>query len=166
MLGYSYQTIKSEDAFELRHYPQLLVAKVLVSGPFEDAYKRGSEILDDYLQGNNYKKEKLQKKVPFKLTSRPDGWEVSCILPPYHSSATAPKPIGESIRFEQVQPKQVAVVSFPGKARYAAMMKKMEELKCWAQESELKVGPSSHIVVYNPTFLSFLRKNEIHLDEF
>ncbi len=164
MLGHSYQTLLSQDAFELRDYPQILVAKVLVAGPFEDAFKRGSEILESYLQGDNYKKEKLQGKIPFRLTSRPDGWEVSCILPPYHTRETAPKPISEKIRFEHLKPRKVAVLRFQGKTRYAGMMKKIEELKCWAKSTEMKMESSSHIVVYTPQYLPFLRRNEIQID--
>jgi len=169
-----FEIIRSEKTFELRQYPPILIAKVLLSGPFETAYKSGGDILKDYLDGNNYKQVKLaetiapiatpSKATPYMMKSRPEGWEVSCVLPGHLSCETAPRPVEQKIHFEELASRPVAVFKFTGKAPYSFIMKKTEELRSWAKSSDLKLNSTSRIVVYKSGFLPFLRKNEIQLD--
>lgn len=159
-----YDIIRLESTFELRQYPPVLIAKVLLAGPFESAYKTGGEILRQYLEGNNYNQSQLPKATPFMLKSTPSGWEVSCLLPTYLTSETAPKAVDHKIEFEELASRPVAVYKFSGKAPYSFIMKKTEELRSWAKYSDLRLSSTSRIVVYKSRFLPFLRKNEIQLD--
>ena len=159
-----FTTLRAHKTFELRQYSPLLIAKVLLSGPFETAYKSGGVILREYLEGNNYKRLKLPELSPVILRSRPDGWEVSCILPGYLTRESAPRPVQDKIGFEELESRPVAVFKYNGKAPYSFIMKKTEELRSWARSSDLKFSSTSRIVVYHSGFLPFLRKNEIQLD--
>ena len=159
-----YRTITREDCFEVREYYDLCLVKVIVQGPFENAYKMGSDILKNYFDGNNYKKKKINYQSSFMLLSRVDGWEVSCLLPPLYFLQSAPKPIGEQILFEKKISHKVVVHFFQGKSAYSTLMKKTEELKQWARKANLKLNSNARVVLPKPSFFSLLRKNEIHFD--
>lgn len=161
-----FKTLKMDQAFELREYNPSVMAKIKVAGPFEAAFKRGSFILADYCFGNNYKKLRLNFKSPFFLTSRPDGWEVSCFLPQEISFKEVPRPIGDELKFEELLIRNVAVIKIPGKSHYPSLMRKTEELRSWAKDSAIKVDPISRIAIYQSAILPFMRRNEIHFNAF
>jgi hypothetical protein len=150
--------------YEVRQYNDLVTAKVTVDGPFEAAYIKGSQLLMSYLNGNNYKKQRINHGSFFMLLSCLHGWEVSCILPEQFTLSNSPKPVGDAIEFEELSSRNVLVHKFSGKSAYASVMKKFEKLKNWAQESNLLVSKSERIVIYNNSILPFFRKNEIHVD--
>ncbi len=161
-----FKTLKMDNAFELREYNPSVLAKIKVAGPFEAAFKRGSFLLADYCLGNNYKKLSLKVKSPFFLTSRPDGWEVSCFLPAEMSTNEVPRPIGDDVKFEELLARQVAVIKLHGKSHYPSLMRKTEELRSWARQSMLKVDPVSKIAIYQSAILPFMRRNEIHFNAY
>lgn len=161
-----FKTLKMENAFELREYSPSVMAKIKVAGPFEAAFKRGSFILADYCLGNNYKKLAIKVKSPFFLTSRPDGWEVSCLLPAQMMKQDVPRPVGDDVIFEELVSRQVAVIKIHGKSHYPSLMRKTEELRSWARESLLKVDPVSRIAIYQSAILPFMRRNEIHFNAY
>ena len=161
---HDYVVIQEEDSFELRKYRDMLLAKVMMDGPFENAHKHGGKILKEYLDGQNLKREKLLSLAPLMLRARPEGWEVSCILPSHLTLDAVPMPVSEKIKFEEVKPRPVAVVKFHGKSHYTKMMKKTEELKFWAKRTELRFTNTSKIVLLRSPIFPFLRKNEIHLE--
>lgn len=159
-----YQLLKLQDDYEVRHYKFLFTAKVIVPGPFEKAYKIGSKLLLDYLNGNNYKQQKIKHYCFFMMLSHIEGWEVSCMLPEDFSLLSSPRPIGDYINFEELNSRDVVVHRFSGKSTYSTIMKKIENLKNWAKESNLKLSKSERIVIYHSPVLSFIRKNEIQVD--
>lgn len=161
-----FKTLKLDNAFELREYHQALVAKVKVPGPFEAALKKGGFLLSDYCLGHNYKKLRMPVRSPYFLSSRPDGWEVSCLLPTDYSSRNAPKPIGDDVSFEELPHRQVAVIRVHGKSHYPFLMRKSEELKMWAKHTLLNLNAHSKIVIYQNSILPFMRRNEIHFDAY
>jgi len=158
-----YKTLQSQDHFEVRQYDKLLLAKVTVPGPFEVAYEKGREMLIKYLEGHNYKKQKVGKEYFFMLLSRIDGWEVACILPQGFSAISLSPCLGDTIYFEELKPRKVIVYKFNGKSAYTAMMKKIDDLKFWAKSTNFSFDSRVRIVVYK-SFIPFMRKNEIHLD--
>jgi len=159
-----YQILNKENAFEIRQYNNLPLAKVIVTGPFESAYLTGGSLLMNYLKGNNYKKISIAHRSLFMMVPRVEGWEVSCILPEDFTLKSLPRPIGDNIQFEELHSRKVAVHRFRGKSAYATMMRRSEELKNWAHQTHLTLTSSPRIVIYGPSLLSFLRKNEIHFD--
>lgn len=161
-----FKTLKIENVFELREYFPSVLAKVRVNGPFESAFKAGSCILNDYCLGNNYKKRKLDYKSPFFLSSRPDGWEVSCLLPQDVLFQEIPRPIGENLKFEELPIRHVAVIKITGKSHYPTLMRKTEELRLWAKNTSIKVEAVSKIAIYQSAILPFMRRNEIHFNAF
>lgn len=159
-----YKTLKIEDAFEVRQYNNLPLAKVIVTGPFENAYQTGGRILMNYLKGNNYKKININHRSLFMMLPRVEGWEVSCILPEHFTPQSTPRPIGDNIQFEELHPRKVAVHRFRGKSAYATMMRRSEELKTWAEQTNMALSSAARIVIYSSSLLPFLRRNEIHFD--
>ena len=159
-----YITVSKENCFEVREYRDLCLVKVIVQGPFESAYRTGSDILKKYFDGNNYKKKKINCHSSFMLLSRVDGWEVSCLLPSVYFEQTAPKPLGDQIFFEKIISHKVVVHYFQGRSAYSTLIKKTEELKQWAKKTNLKLNSTARVVMSRPSFFSLLRKNEIHFD--
>ncbi len=160
----NYRILEIQDNFEVREYDNLLTAKVVIPGTFETGYRQGREMLMSYFNGENYKKVKIKYCPIYTLSSRVEGWEVSCVLPQEFNFSTVPRPIGENIRLEEIKSRHVAVHRFKGKLSYYDLMKKTEELKSWAQEVNLVLSRFERIAVYSTSFLSLIRNNEIQID--
>jgi hypothetical protein len=160
----NYRILEIQDSFEVREYDNLLAAKVTIPGTFETGYRKGREQLMSYFNGENYKKVKINYSPIYVLSSRVEGWEVSCILPKEFNVLGVPRPIGENIRFEEIKSRHVAVHRFKGKLSYYDLMKKTEELKSWAEEVNLVLSRFERIAVYRSSFFPLIRNNEIQID--
>lgn len=159
-----FKTLKTDNNFELRAYHPILLAKVRVPGPFEIAFKKGGALLSEYCQGDNFKQRKMGVSSPYFLSSRSDGWEVSCLLPRGVSSHDVPRPIVEGVSFEELPHRRVAVIRIHGKSHYPYLMRKSEELRQWASEAFIDIHKQSRIAIYQNPLFPFIRRNEVHFD--
>ena len=163
-LSTNYRILEIQDSFEVREYDNLLAAKVMIPGTFETGYRKGREQLMSYFNGENYKKVKIKCSPIYILSSRVEGWEVSCVLPREFNAFEVPRPIGENIRFEEIKSRHVAVHRFKGNLSYYDLMKKTEELKSWAEEVNLVLSRFERIAVHSSSLFSLFRNNEIQID--
>ena len=59
-----YQIVRSYDDFEVRKYPEHLLAEVIVEGTFEDSGNRAFRYLFSYISGENRSKQKVAMTAP------------------------------------------------------------------------------------------------------
>lgn len=161
-----YRLISSQGPFEVRFYQRMLCAKISLTGSYNEALKNGLQHLEEFLDGNNFKVDKIEKHGPFFHIHKPEYLEIGIILPSMMSLLDAPKPINRSIKIEEISPGRVGVLRFNGKDEQEFYRKRSDELKKWLAHKGLRYGEYFRVMRPPEQLITipFLRQNEVHLD--
>jgi hypothetical protein len=176
-----FEVLEKSASFEMRQYPSLIVAEVLVDGDLDEASSKGFRLLADYIFGNNRAPtganekiamtapvtvEPLDNKIamtaPVTVQPKSGKWQVRFVMPSQYSLSTLPVPNNTQVKLREVPGRKVAVITFSGLAGEAKTAKKTEELMSWVASKQLKPVGTPELARYNPPWtLPFLRRNEV-----
>jgi SOUL heme-binding protein len=164
--------------FEVRDYPEMVVAEVSVPGDRKDAASSGFRLLAGYIFGGNTAKQKIAMTAPVTqaaaggekiamtapvLQSGGDGsWVIRFIMPSGSTLETLPQPNNPKVHLNTVAPARMAVVRFSGLARHDTIAAKTDELQGFVKAQHLNAIGSPSLAQYDPPWtLWFLRWNEL-----
>lgn len=157
--------LAAQGPFELRSYQRMVCAKIAVTGSFEEALANGISHLNDFIEGNNFKVDKILNHGPFFQIHKVNHWEIGLILPTDMKLGTVPKPINRMIKIEELVPGRVGVLRFKGHTSRENFHRKGEELKKWLNYKGLSAQGPVRISRHDLTLpLPFFRHNEVHMD--
>jgi hypothetical protein len=173
----SFAIVVQEGAFEIRDYPALVVAEVLVTGAQKEAASQGFRLLAGYIFGGNTKRqdiamtapvaqerssEKIAMTAPVTQTLDAGDWTVRFTMPSAYSLETLPHPNDPRVQLRTLPPARFAVLRFSGLAQPDDVAARTAELAALVQAKGLRVlGPSS-LSQYNPPWTPwFMRRNEV-----
>jgi DNA gyrase inhibitor GyrI len=166
-----------DGAFEIREYPELLVAEVAVNGGQKAAVSSGFRLLAGYIFGANRQRRKISMTAP--VTQIPTGetvelsspavqieqarrWLVRFTMPAGSSLATLPPPNDPAVHLTASPAERVAVVRFSGLAEPADVARRTQDLNLWMQKHSLHPSGSARLAQYDPPWtLWFMRRNEV-----
>lgn len=143
-----YQVVKKMNGYEIREYPEHLVAQTTVKGSHSKAMGSGFSIVAGYIFGGNTKKEKIamtapvtsQKEVgekvsesiamtaPVLATTEGDTQTISFFMPRSYTLETLPTPNDSRVKILKIPAKKYAVMSyswFNSDARIKNMQEKL-----------------------------------------
>lgn len=163
-----YRVIQNFGTFELREYPEYLLAQVQVRGDFITSGNKAFNPLLRYITGNNTNRSQMAMTAPVLQTSiEPDHHLVSFVLPVGVKSGAAPTPIDGNVHVVEV-PRHLAVAHrFGGLWNYDRFLNEAQKLEDAVQAAinskqlagELVGEP--YFARYNGPFTPwFLRRNE------
>lgn len=164
-----YQLIKAYDGFELRSYPEYVLAQVQVRGDFITAGNSAFNPLLRYITGNNTNRSQLAMTAPvFQTSVEPDHHIVSFALPASVSIHAAPIPSDAKVNLVRVEPHLAVARRFTGLWSYDKFLEQGEVMEEAVEEAVHNGDLSGHIVGeifvarYNSPFTPFfLRRNEV-----
>lgn len=165
-----YRVLRQDGPVELRAYDPYLVAEVRVSGPRQQAVGRGFRTLASYIFGDNAASQKIAMTAPVAqvaLTPEPGAetgqvWDVQFMMPAGSHPAALPVPDSAAIRFEEIAPRNEAVLRFSGFWTDRKLEAKAEELRAWIAAQGLTVTGGPRFYYYDDPFtLPFNRRNEV-----
>jgi len=170
---------KKGPRYEIRTYPEVLVAETEVNGGFEDAGNAGFRILADFIFGNNQAKEKIgmtapvaqakSEKIamtaPVSMAARGQGFVIQFTMPAKYTLNTLPAPNNPLIHLRLIPARRVAVHAYSGDWSMATYEKHLEIFRsALAQDGLVTIG-GPVFARFNPPFWPwFLRRNEIWLE--
>jgi hypothetical protein len=170
-----YDVVQRNGSFELRRYPEHLVAEVTVSAAFEDAGNRAFRHLFGYISG-----EKIAMTAPVVQQSAdrpdaragaatsgsaPDDYRIAFVLPAGLTLETAPAPTDPAVRLRVVPPTTAAAIRFSGRWSESSFQSHLDELREALAVSGLVSVGSPRFARFDPPYLpAFLRRNEVLLD--
>lgn len=170
---------KPDAVFEVRNYPPMLVAEVMVAGNREDAANAGFRQLFDYIDGANAARKDIPMTAPVRqqtggqkipmtapvLQQAKDGeWRVQFVMPAGYTLATLPKPINPAVILAEVPEQRFAVIRFSGRSTPDNLSAHLKKLQDWAAANKLVATGEPVYAFYNPPWtLPFARRNEIML---
>ncbi len=171
-----YETVRSVGAFELRSYPEHVVAETEVWGDFEGAGSRAFRYLFGYITGENVARQsiamtapvvqgtsqRIAMTAPVVQTASQDKFTVAFVLPAEMSEASAPVPTRAEVVLRTVPPRLVAAARFTGRWSSSAYEKHRTALLVGLADAGLTPVGDAWFARFDPPFTPwFLRHNEV-----
>lgn len=159
-----YSVLSSQGPFEVRLYPRLTCVKVAQSGDYDAARVTAQELLEEYLEGCNFKAERIEKASPLFQVHHEDHFEFGLLLPNNLSETSAPKPLNRFLRVEAIGASRVGVLRFKGEENPDTFKRRADELKKWLSkkghcfERSFRVTRSDLFIPF-----PFVRQHEVHI---
>ncbi|ALU39629.1 heme-binding protein [Kocuria flava] len=182
-----YSTVRRYPAFELRHYPELVLAEVEVTGPFEGAANSAFNALFRYISGHNRERREIPMTAPVvqeeggsrKIAMTAPVWQrsvsggeveaadahvVAFVLPAALTAATAPVPSDPAVRVRVEPAAWAAVLRYRGRWTRGSYERHRRRLERAAREAGLVPVGAARFARFNPPFTPpLLRRNEVVL---
>jgi hypothetical protein len=184
-----YDVIEPHRGFELRRYPEHVVAEVVVSGGFEEVGNRAFRPLFRYISGHNRSRTALAMTAPVVQESTPsermamtapvlqspsgragtdrsepgpDEYTVAFVLPASVTAETVPEPSDPQVRTRVVPERLAAARRYSGRWTEPSFRRRLAELHESLSGAGLEpVGPAV-FARFDPPFTPwFLRRNEV-----
>ena len=163
-----YAVIEQEGAFELRDYPDLLVAEVSRGGARDGAVRSGFQALAGYIFARDRAGESIAMTAPVlqaKSAAAADPWRVSFVMPARYTLEMLPRPAQSDIRLGTMAERRLAAVRFSGSWSDALFQEKETALRAWLAARGLKEASPPIYAYYNDPFTpGFLRRNEVLIE--
>ncbi|MHA6718281.1 SOUL family heme-binding protein [Sphingomonas sp. RS6] len=158
--------VEKDGAFEIRDYPELIVAETRAIGTRDAALNAGFSRLADYIfakrRGGNGGRggDKIAMTAPV-LSSEQDGsWRTQFVMPSKFTLATLPKP-ADNVDLARRPARRVAVLRFSGTVNDAMLASREAELRRWLAARGLQGGAAEYAFYNSPFIPGPLRRNEV-----
>jgi hypothetical protein len=175
-----FDVVESTPEYELRRYPQHVLAETLVRGSsFEDAGSRAFRYLFGYISGENSARQSIDMTAPV-VQSRAtrvemtapvvqqqtdDGFVVAFVLPAAMTELNAPYPNRSEVTLRTVPARLVAATRFSGRWAEVSWRKHRDALLEAVKSAGLTVVGEPRFARFDPPYTPwFLRHNEVLVD--
>lgn len=181
-----YVVLEKHDGFELRRYPEHVVAEVTVRGSFDGAGNRAFRPLFRYISGDNRSSrsvamtapvlqeavvpeaasEKVSMTAPVVQTETGDGeFVVAFVLPADLTEQTAPVPADPDVRIRTVPERLAAARGYSGRWTESSFRHHADRLLVDLHRAGLMPVGTPRYARFNAPFTPwFLRRNEVVQD--
>lgn len=159
-----YEVLERYPDFELRRYPEHLVAEVDVTGPFGVAGNLGFPKLARYIGGHNRASRKVAMTAPVVQEHDPRSgvFVVGFVMPSDVAVDDVPEPADSSVRTRRVPAQTAAALTFSGRWSRRAYDARTKELLDLLAKAELTVEGRPRYARFDPPWTPwFLRRNEV-----
>lgn len=159
-----YTVITSQGPFEIKLYERMTSAHMSLTGPYEEVMSIGTGYIQEYIEGNNLKVERIEGTGCFYQLMRDSIWELGVLLPSGLSAQSAPKPINKMIRISELPPGRFGTLKFNGQLSPELLLRKGEELKKWLDYKGLVVKGPLRIMRLGTFPLPFIKNFEVQFE--
>ena len=174
-----YDVIRTEPSFELRHYPEHVVAEIEVAGTFESAGNTAFRPLVGYIGGRNESSTGLAMTAPV-IQRRDDAephdvetttadvgegrYVVSFVLPDDVTASTVPTPSDPAVHVRVVPDEYAAVARFSGRWTSSSYRTRVDALLLAVADAGLVTTGPARFARFDPPWTPwFRRRNEVVL---
>ena len=157
-----YDVIRVQGDFELRRYPEHLVAQVRVPGSFESAGNTAFRPLVNYISGRNATNTGLAMTAPVVQEPTEGSHLVSFVLPADVNAGNAPIPTDPSVQVHVVPVEFAAVSRFSGRWSQSSYDERVRQLAESIRAAGLTIVGPARFARFNPPWTPwFMRRNEV-----
>ena len=161
----AYSVLASKKGYEIRLYPQHLVAQTTVTGSYSESLSQGFRIVAGYIFGGNAKKERVAMTSPVAASIEGESRTVAFGMPRSHTRDTLPVPTDPRVQIVSIPEKKMAVLRFSWirtDARIAA--KKKELLSSLQKDRVITVGESQYAGYNAPWTPPWMTRHEVLIE--
>ena len=159
-----YEVLEEYADFELRRYPDHLVAETEVRGPFELAGNVAFPRLARYIGGHNRSARKIAMTAPVVQEQDPASrrYVVGFVMPAELDAAELPDPSDAGVRIRRVPAETAAAVRFSGRWTRGSFEKRAAQLLAAVEAAGLEAVGTPRYARFDPPWTPwFLRRNEV-----
>ena len=173
-----FRGLRTEGEFQLRNYPEIVIAETIAHGPRRQALNEGFRRLADYIFAKSRPGEQLAMTAPVihdagdPVASEPplfddafDGgaWRTRFVMPAGRATDDLPEP-PDDIELVTIAPRRVGTVSFSGRPDDRMLAEQEDRLRGWLARHGEKSEAEPEYAFYNsPMIPGPLRRNEVWL---
>lgn len=176
-----FDVVRRCPGFDLRRYPEYVVAEVTVRSSFDSAGSIAFRSLFGYISGQNVTKsaiamtapvvqsiasQKIAMTAPVLQRTGGDGaYVIAFVLPASMSADTAPEPSNPQVEIRTIEAGLAAAKTYSGRWSQSSYDRHCAELQQAVRGEGLRPVGSPRFARYDPPFKPwFLRRNEVVLD--
>ncbi len=159
-----YEVLQRYPGFELRRYPEHLVAEVDVTGPFGVAGNLAFPKLARFIGGHNRASRKVAMTAPVVQEKDPRSgvFVVGFVMPSDLAADDVPEPLDSSVRTRRVPAQTAAALTFSGRWSRSTYEARTNELLDLLAQAQLTVVGRPRYARFDPPWTPwFLRRNEV-----
>ena len=158
----NYRVIEEDGDFEVREYPELLVAETVVQGDRDHGLDQGFARLADYIFARHRDGKKVAMTAPVLSAPAADsGWTTRFVMPAHYTSDSLPAP-DEDISITIVPPRRVAALRFAGAPDNETLKAREAQLESWVGAKKFRPTGRVERAYYNsPRIPGPLRRTEV-----
>jgi hypothetical protein len=159
-----YDVLEEHPDFELRRYPEHLVAETEVGGPFELAGNVAFPRLARFIGGHNRSSRKIAMTAPVVQEQDPANrrYVVGFVMPADVSAEDLPDPLDTAVRVRRVPAETAAALRFSGRWSRGSFEKRAAQLLAALDTAGLEVVGTPRYARFDPPWTPwFLRRNEV-----
>ena len=158
----SFKLIQKEEDFEIRYYPESIVAKVNSNiKSYKDLGSSGFSTLAKYIFGGNKENKQISMTSPVHMEISDSVSSVSFVMPKKFNKDNLPSPNNPNVIIETVEPQYVAVITFGGFSNDSSIKKNKELLIEYLNKKGISYYGNFRFLGYNPPYQLFGRRNEV-----
>jgi hypothetical protein len=164
----SYETLYRSGNFEIRYYPQAILASVAMNGNYDNSRNSGFRVLAGYIFGGNETNQKIAMTAPVRMSSNANTSTMSFVLPSEMKYDQLPEPLNDNIVLHRSEPAYAAVVRYGGYTSNREIEKQKKELSTALEKLGIAHKGNFEYLGYNAPYDVFDRRNEVwvELDDF
>ena len=161
-----FTVVKKYADFEVRHYPDYLLAQTQQTGDFVAAGYRGFQPLFQFITGRNEQSQKISMTAPVLQRETADRTHsVAFVMPASMTRDSMPQPSDAGVTTEFVPAHNVAVITFRGLWSEKLMREKADQLRKVVEREGLNPTGDVYVARFDPPWKpGFMKKNEVLLD--
>ncbi len=158
-MGYEeskYKVVKKTDIYEIRHYPERIVAQVIL-----DYQESGFQKLFRYISGSNKENQEIQMTTPVNQEKTKDKMIMQFFLPAKYTLENAPEPKDPNVTITSIKEGYYAVIQYSGRASDSNFIKHYQILQEALEKDSISTNEPPIKATYDgPYTLPILRRNE------
>lgn len=158
-----YTVIEQEEAFEIRDYPDLVLATTASRTPGQGGEGSFRQLFR-FISGENTQEQKISMTVPVFMqadSTESDG-QMSFVLPQKIAPSEVPAPTNRAVRITRRESGRFAVIRFSGRMSKSILEKQEAQLRQWIEFKGLESDATAEFAGYDPPWTPGpLRRNEV-----
>jgi hypothetical protein len=159
-----YNAIYTKDNFEIRFYPEAILATVEMNGSYDNSRNSGFSVLAGYIFGGNEENTQIAMTSPVRMSGNEKLNTMSFVLPSEMEFDKLPEPKDKRIVLHKSKPMYTASVRFGGYANESEIVKHREKLAEILKQLKIQHTGQFEFLGYNSPYQMINRRNEVQVE--
>lgn len=156
-----YDVVYKLENFEIRFYPEAMLATVEMKGTYDNSRNSGFSVLAGYIFGGNEENTQIAMTSPVRMSGSENLNAMSFVLPSEMEFDKLPEPRDKRILLHKSKPVYSASIRFDGYANELEIAKHRKKLVETLKQLNIQHTGQFEFLGYNPPYQMVNRRNEV-----
>ena len=156
-----YEVLYARENFEIRFYPEAILATVEMNGTYDNSRNSGFQVLAGYIFGGNEENSQIAMTSPVRMSGNEKLKSMSFVLPSEMEFDELPEPKDKRILLHKSKPMYTASLQFGGYANVEDIARHREKLAEILKKLNIQHTNQFEFLGYNSPFQPVNRRNEV-----